>query len=84
MPWSTAPALVATFDEHNASSDVDPRIRPGLDAQVFDLLTGRRAEVSYRLDKTQVPIPARTHVPGGISTTSAVWKFNLRTAVEPV
>jgi hypothetical protein len=57
-------------------ADIDPQTWPGLGAELFDLLTGRRAEITYHLDNMEVHIPAHTHVPGGASPTYAVWKFN--------
>lgn len=48
---------------------------PGMGAELFDLLTGRRAEITYRLENMEVHIP--THVgPGASAPSYAVWKFN--------
>ena len=48
---------------------------PALGAELFDLLTGRRAEITYDIDNMEVHVPA--HANGGdASPTYAVWKFN--------
>jgi hypothetical protein len=52
-----------------------PQTWPGLGAELFDLLTGRRAEIIYHLDNMEVHIPAVAQA-SGASPTYAVWKFN--------
>ena len=52
-----------------------PQTWPGLGAELFDLLTGRRAEIIYHLDNMEVHVPALAHA-GDATTTYAVWKFN--------
>jgi hypothetical protein len=56
-------------------ADITPQTWPGLGAELFDLLTGRRAEITYHLDNMEVHIPAGTHSPGA-PPAHAVWKFN--------
>ncbi len=56
--------------------DVAPQSWPGLGAELFDLLTGRRAEISYHLDNLEVHIPSHAHAPGSAEAAYAVWKFN--------
>lgn len=56
-------------------TDNTPQSWPSLGAELFDLLTGRRAEITYHLDNMEVHIPAATHA-AGASPTYAVWKFN--------
>jgi hypothetical protein len=56
-------------------TDSTPQTWPGLGAELFDLLTGRRAEIIYHLDNMEVHIPAMTHASGS-SPSYAVWKFN--------
>jgi hypothetical protein len=70
------PAFFITFNKDNAMTDINPQTWPGLGAELFDLLTGRRAEITYHLDNMEVHIPAHTHVPGAAVPTYAVWKFN--------
>ncbi len=57
-------------------ADIDPQTWSGLGAGLFDMLTGRRAEITCHHGNMEVHIPAHTHVPGGASSTYAVWKFN--------
>ena len=56
-------------------ADTTPQTWPSLGAELFDLLTGRRAEITYHLDNMEVHIPAGTHAPGA-APEYAVWKFN--------
>ena len=56
-------------------TDSTPQTWPGLGAELFDLLTGRRAEITYHLDNMEVHIPAGTQASGS-SPAYAVWKFN--------
>ncbi len=57
-------------------SDSPPKSWPDLGAELFDLLTGRRAEITYHLDNMEVSIPSHTTAPGTEAPASAVWKFN--------
>jgi hypothetical protein len=59
-------------------SDSTVQTWPGLAAELFDLLTGRRAEISYLLDNLEVSVPSHAQTPGTPTTTTAyaVWKFN--------
>ena len=57
-------------------SDVVPQTWPGLGAELFDMLTGRRAEICYHLDNMEVHIPSHAHAPGSGAAAYAVWKFN--------
>lgn len=54
---------------------ITPQTWPGLGAELFDLLTGRRAEITYHLDNMEVHIPAGTQGPN-TPPAYAVWKFN--------
>ena len=57
-------------------SDVVPQTWPGLGAELFDMLTGRRAEICYHLDIMEVHIPSHAHAPGSGAAAYAVWKSN--------
>jgi len=57
-------------------ADTAPQTWPGLGAELFDLLTGRRAEITYQVDNMEVHIPAHPQMPGGTAPAYAVWKFN--------
>ncbi len=59
-------------------SDTTLQSWPGLGAELFDLLTGRRAEISYFLDNMEVSVPSHAQTPGAATmpTGYAVWKFN--------
>ena len=57
-------------------TDIDPQTWPGLGAELFDLLTGRRAEITYHLDNMEVHIPAHTQQSGAAAPAYAVWKLN--------
>jgi hypothetical protein len=57
-------------------ADIATQTWPGMGAELFDLLTGRRAEITYQLDHMEVHIPTHSHAPGDSSPTYAVWKFN--------
>lgn len=57
-------------------SDVTPQSWPSLGAELFDLLTGRRAEISYHLDNMEVHVPSHANPPGTAAPAYAVWKFN--------
>ena len=59
----------------NTVTDTDPKTWPSLGAELFDLLTGRRAEIIYHVDNMEVHVPAVANA-GGASPTYAVWKFN--------
>ncbi len=56
-------------------TDTAPQTWPSLGAEPFDLLTGRRAEITDHLDNREVHVPAGTHAPGA-APADAVWKFN--------
>ena len=56
-------------------TESNPKTWPGLGAELFDLLTGRRAEIIYHIDNMEVHIPDMTHATGA-SPTYAIWKFN--------
>jgi hypothetical protein len=56
-------------------TDSIPQTWPGLGTELFDLLTGRRAEITYHLDSMEVYIPAGTQTPGSLPAY-AVWRFN--------
>lgn len=56
-------------------ADINPQPWPGLGAELFDLMTGRRAEITYHLDNMEVHIPAGVHA-SGASPACAIWKFN--------
>ena len=56
-------------------SENDTLTWPSLGAELFDLLTGRRAEIIYHIENMEVHVPARAHA-GDASPTYAVWKFN--------
>jgi hypothetical protein len=56
-------------------ADINPQNWPSLGAELFDMLTGRRAEITYHLDNMEVHIPAGTHAPSA-SPAYATWKFN--------
>lgn len=56
-------------------NDNPPQTWPGLGAELFDLLTGRRAEIIYHIDNMEVHVPAIAHA-GDATPTYAVWKFN--------
>lgn len=45
---------------------------PEAATQLFDLLTGRKAEVTYQFDNLEVYVP----VESGADTEQAVWKLN--------
>ena len=62
-------------DSDNIVTDTNPKTWPSLGAELFDLLTGRRAEIIYHLDNMEVHVPAVAHA-GDASPVSAVWKFN--------
>jgi hypothetical protein len=68
-------ASFTTLNKENTMTDNTPQTWPGLGAELFDLLTGRRAEITYHLDNMEVHIPAGTQTSGS-STAYAVWKFN--------
>lgn len=57
-------------------ADITLQSWPGMGAELFDLLTGRRAEITCQFENMEVHIP--THLPAtGTSPPSyAVWKFN--------
>lgn len=57
-------------------ADTNPQSWPGMGAELFDLLTGRRAEITYHLDNMEVHIPSHTNAPGAAVPAYAVWKFN--------
>jgi len=75
MYWAASAVFFTIFNKDNTMTDSTPQTWPGLGAELFDLLTGRRAEIIYHLDNMEVHIPAGTHAPG-TSPTYAVWKFN--------
>ena len=56
-------------------ADSTPQNWPGLGAELFDLLTGRRAEITYHFDNMEVHIPVGPQVPGS-TQGHAVWKLN--------
>ena len=62
-------------DSESTMTDSTPKTWPSLGAELFDLLTGRRAEIIYHIDNMEVHVPAVAHA-GGESPTYAVWKFN--------
>jgi hypothetical protein len=68
-------SVFTTFNEENTMTDSTPQTWPGLGAELFDMLTGRRAEIIYQLDNMEVHIPAGT-LAAGSAQTYAVWKFN--------
>jgi len=45
---------------------------PEAAADLFDLLTGRKAEITYQLDNLEVYVPLES----GSETEHAVWKLN--------
>lgn len=45
---------------------------PGAAADLFDLLTGRKAEVTYQLENLEIYVPLES----GSETEHAVWKLN--------
>jgi hypothetical protein len=57
-------------------ADIAPQTWPGLAAELFDLLTGRRAEITYQLENLEVHIPAHANPGGTGAPTYAVWKLN--------
>ena len=57
-------------------SDIAPRSWPDLGAELFDLLTGRRAEICYHLDNMEVHVPSHATPAGTPANAFAVWKFN--------
>jgi len=59
-------------------SDTTLQSWPGLGAELFDLLTGRRAEICYFLDNMEVSVPSHAQAAGAATATTgyAVWKFN--------
>jgi hypothetical protein len=59
-------------------SDTTVQTWPGLAFELFDMLTGRRAEISYFLDNMEVSVPSHAEAPGTATTITryAVWKFN--------
>lgn len=56
-------------------SDKDSKSWAGIGAELFDLLTGRKAEIIYNLDNMEVQIPAHA-TPAGTASSFAQWKFN--------
>jgi len=58
--------------------DTTPQTWPGFGAELFDMLTGRRAEISYVLDNMEVSVPLHAQTPGvaPLPSHAAVWKFN--------
>jgi hypothetical protein len=68
--------VFTTLNKDATIADVDPQSLPGLGAEFFDLLTGRRAEITYHLDNMEVHIPTHAHGPSAAATAYAVWKFN--------
>ena len=57
-------------------AEITTQTWPGMGAELFDLLTGRRAEITYQLDNMEVHIPTHSSAPGSTSPTYAIWKFN--------
>ena len=57
-------------------SDSTSKSWPDMGIELFDLLTGRQAEITYHLDNMEVSIPSHATVPGAEVSASAVWKFN--------
>jgi hypothetical protein len=45
---------------------------PQAAVDLFDLLTGRKAEVTYQFDNLEIHVPAET----GPDTDHAIWKLN--------
>jgi hypothetical protein len=68
-------ALSTPFNKDITMTEPTPQSWPNLGAELFDLLTGRRAEITYHLDNMEVHIPAGTQA-GGSVPSFAVWKFN--------
>jgi hypothetical protein len=59
-------------------SDTTVQTWPGVAVELFDMMTGRRAEISYFLDNMEVSVPSHSLAPGAATTKTgyAVWKFN--------
>jgi hypothetical protein len=64
------------YYKERAMADIPTQTWPGMAAELFDLLSGRRAEITCQFENMEVHVPTHSHAPGTISPLYALWKFN--------
>ena len=63
-------------NEDTAMGNIDTHTWPSMGAELVELLTGQRTEITYQFDNLEVHIPTHLPAAGGNALSYAVWKLN--------